>query len=459
MGYSLELPAEIWIKIFKSLSSPELLNIVKVSTHFYEIVHMANLLCSVKINKIKVKSDGYLPLLKMRRFKKKTSLDLKEHHDSYYNTRSVHIDWLKGESWSDKNKIDLAIANFASKYHLDDHSLAKQMDFMHFLATEKHCLKTINFEANKLSKIPQDLLCNALTSLEVVNLEHTLLTPAQLLAIFENISENKFTRLTELGISSNNLSDIPNELIGGLLKIKRVNLSKTNLILTQVEYILKQISEAGDDLVLADLSLAESACLYNRSGPTVDPDLLGMAISKLETVDLATTLINNFQVGSILEKNTHYSSLRCINLSLIDLADIEVSKLVKFVCSLKVIDMSNTSVTQEQINAFLKESLKSTTLEGLAITGHFENLDEALFVDAFSKLRRFVLTKGGCHDKEILCPVWENVMDSKSLEDINIHALSCCWKGLTEVPGLEERFPTALQNFSCNEDRWYFINL
>merc|ERR1719244_784766 len=234
---------------------------------------------------------------------------------------------------------------------------------------------------------------------------------------------------------------------------------KTNLTLTQVEYILNQISESDDTLVLADLSIAESACLYNRSGPTVDPDLLGRAISKLKTVDLASTLINTPHVASIVEKNSQYSNLRCINLSLINLADIEVSKLAKFVCSLKVIDISNTSVTQEQINAFLKESLQSSTLEGLAITGHFENLDEALFADAFSRLKRFVLTKGGCQDKEIESPVWETVMDSQTLEDINIHALSCCWKNLSEVPGLEERFPTALQNFSCNEDRWYFINL
>lgn len=459
MGFALELPAEIWIQVFKSLSTSELLNIVQVSKHFNDIVHMANLLCTVSINKIKVKIDGYLPLLKMRRFKKKTALDLKEHHDSYYATKSVHIDWLRGELWSEKNKLDLSISNFASKYHLDDHSHAKQIELMKYLKTEKHNLKTINFEANKLSKIPQELLCDALATLEVINLEHTLLTGGQLLAIFENISSDKFTKLTEFGISSNDLSDIPKDLIGGLLKIKRVNLSKTNLVISQVDYILKKISEADKDLVLTDLSLADCTDLYNRSGPTVEPDLLGVAISKLETVDLATTLINTFQVASIVERNTQLSNLRCINLSLINLADVDVSKLSKFVSSLKVIDMSSSSLTQDQINGFLKESLNSTTLEGLSLTGHFENLDEALFVEAFSRLKRFVLTKGGCHDKEIESNVWESLMDSSTLEDVNIHALSCCWKNLTEVPGLEARFPTALKNFSCNEDRWFFINL
>ena len=458
MGYALELPAEVWTQVFKSLSTLELLNIVLVSKHFNDIVHLANLLCFVKINKTKLKLEGYLPLLKMRRFKKKTALDLKEHHDSYYATQSIHIDWLREERWSEKTKLDLSIANFASKYHLNDFSHAKQIDLLKYLQNEKHNIKTINFEANKLSKIPPSLLCAALATLEVINLEHTLLTSEQLKSIFENISANKFTKLTEFGISSNDLSNIPEELLGGLLKIRRVNLSKTNLIITQVENILKKITEADTDLILTDLSLADCTDLYNRSGPTVEPDLLAAAISKLDTVDLATTLINTAQVESIVERNTQLSNLSCINLSLINLADVDVSKLSKFVSSLKVIDMSSTSLSQEQIWAFLKESLNSRSLQGLSITGHFDNLDEALFVEAFSRLRRFVLTKGGCHDKEIASNVWESLMPSDTLEDINIHALSCCWKNLKEVPGLEGRFPTALKNFSCNEDRWFFIN-
>eukprot|EP00092_Neocalanus_flemingeri_P009458 GFUD01010178.1.p1 GENE.GFUD01010178.1~~GFUD01010178.1.p1 ORF type:complete len:460 (-),score=110.83 GFUD01010178.1:47-1426(-) len=459
MGYALELPAEIWIQVFKSLSISELLNIVQVSKHFYDIVHMANLLSLANINKIKVKIEGYLPLLKMRRFNKKTAMDLKEHHDSYYATKSVHIDWLRGDLWGEKCKLDLSIANFTSKYHLDDFSHAKQIELLKYLKKEKHNLKTINFEANKLSKIPPDLLCDALATLEVINLEHTLLTSVQLHTIFENISANKFTKLTEFGISSNDLSEIPKELLDGLLKIRRVNLSKTNLIVTQVDYILNKISEAGTDLVLTDLSLADCTDLYNRSGPTVEPDLLGVAISKLTTIDLATTLINTSQVASIVERNIQFSNLRCINLSLINLAEVDVAKLSKFASSLKVIDMSSSSLTQDQIRGFLKESLHSSSLQGLSLTGHFENFDEALFVEAFSRLKRFVLTKGGCHDKEIESNVWESLMESETLEDVNIHALSCCWKNLTEVSGLEERFPTALKNFSCNEDRWFFINL
>ena len=78
-------------------------------------------------------------------------------------------------------------------------------------------------------------------------------------------------------------------------------------------------------------------------------------------------------------------------------------------------------------------------------------------MEAFSRLKRFVLAKGGYMDKEIESNVWERLMDSDTLEDINIHAVA--WQNWTDVPGLEARFPTALKNFSCNEDRWFFLNL
>ena len=125
-----------------------------------------------------------------------------------------------------------------------------------------------------------------------------------------------------------------------------------------------------------------------------------------------------------METNIHFSNLTCINLSLINLADVDVTQLSKFISSLRVIDMSNCSLTQDQIQAFFRESLNSNTLQGLAISGYFEDLDEVLFIEVFSRLKIFVLSKGGCKGKEIQKIIWESLMDSTMLEDFNIQAMA-----------------------------------
>ena len=135
-------------------------------------------------------------------------------------------------------------------------------------------LTTLDIRENDLSGVDPELLANAVTNLEKLNIEFTELTQQQAAAILSNVSEA--TKLNELNIRWNDLSRVdPGLLAKVVTNLETLYIGNTKLIQEQAVAILSGVIN-GSKMTELDL------CLNDLSG--VDPGLLAKARTNLETL-------------------------------------------------------------------------------------------------------------------------------------------------------------------------------
>merc|ERR1712129_670029 len=110
--------------------------------------------------------------------------------------------------------------------------------------TDNSKLKSWNLSYTDLSSIRTDLLAEAVTQLEEVNLAYAGLTPEQVEAIFAAL--DKPSQLRTLQMSGNNLSSVdPYVLAQAVTQLVEVELNDTQLAAQQVEAILAALKTPG----------------------------------------------------------------------------------------------------------------------------------------------------------------------------------------------------------------------
>ena len=135
-------------------------------------------------------------------------------------------------------------------------------------------LTTLDIRENDLSGVDPELLANAVTNLEKLNIEFTELTQQQAAAILSNVSEA--TKLNELNIRSNDLFRVdPGLLAKAVTNLEKLDIGNTFLIQEQAVAILSGVIN-GSKMTELDLGLND------LSG--VDPGLLAKARTNLETL-------------------------------------------------------------------------------------------------------------------------------------------------------------------------------
>ena len=109
--------------------------------------------------------------------------------------------------------------------------------FNQLSVTEDHKLRTLKLFGNDLSSVPTKMLAQAMMSgLKLVSLRATNLTPIQLTGIFNQLSVMEHHNLRSLRLPGSDLSLVPTKMLARAMTsgLKEVSLSCTNLTPVQL---------------------------------------------------------------------------------------------------------------------------------------------------------------------------------------------------------------------------------
>jgi len=156
----------------------------------------------------------------------------------------------------------------------------------------------------------------------------------------DTVSE-EYSKLTSLTITDINLSQISSILLSqAVTKLNTLSLGNTSLTLCQLETILTTVSE-GSNLVNLDLSM------NNLS--SVNPRLLGRCATILNTLNLTNTSLTAEQIEAILEGVNGGNKLKNLNISQNNLESVKMEMLVRAVNNLESLNTQNCSMSPWQL--------------------------------------------------------------------------------------------------------------
>ena len=182
--------------------------------------------------------------------------------------------------------------------HLTRHQVEDMFDKISRNANVKRfCLSY-----NDLSTIDPGTLATVARDLEGLHIEETQLTFPQVETIFNELLIS--TNLTDLNISSNFLSTIlPMTLATAITKVQVVNVANCALTEEQVQAVFETMNE---EMCLKELNIAWNNLL------TLDANILATGVNKLRSLDISRTNVTVTQVDQIFReaaKGTHLRTL------------------------------------------------------------------------------------------------------------------------------------------------------
>ena len=126
-----------------------------------------------------------------------------------------------------------------------------------------------------LSHIPADTMAEAVVRLKEIDVNDTFLTPEQVQSIFNKIANCENLKLTHLNIRRNDLSSVPVDvLVEAISRLETVDLRNTHLNPDQAETIFHKIANC-EKLKLTKLKI------FDNDLSSVPADVLAEAISRL----------------------------------------------------------------------------------------------------------------------------------------------------------------------------------
>ena len=115
---------------------------------------------------------------------------------------------------------------------------------------------------------------------------------------------------------------------------------------------------------------------------SVSPDLPARLVQRLEEVDMWNTELTTQQLEAVLTAVSTSSTLRKLNLGNNNLSLVEPGLLARAVNSLEEVDIRHTLLTKEQVEAILSQSLVKTSLKTLVMGRISGGVEEDLVVRA-----------------------------------------------------------------------------
>merc|ERR1719319_437600 len=163
-------------------------------------------------------------------------------------------------------------------------------------------LKEMRVQSTDLSAVDPELLAQAVTQLEEV--VHTRLTPQQVTAICTAMTGN--SPLKALGLTDNNLSSVHPELLAqAVTQLEEVDLVNTDLTPQQVKAIFAALDTSCKMKILK---------IQNNNLSSVDPDVLARGVNKPETVDMCGTDLTEQQMTKILTRSLLITNLKKLDI-------------------------------------------------------------------------------------------------------------------------------------------------
>ena len=287
----------------------------------------------------------------------------------------------------------------------------------------------LRLKNKNVSGVDAELLASAVIKLETLEFSNTQLTQQQIVAILTAVSDGR--KMTKLDISFNDMSGIDKKLLAkAVTKMKKLNITDTNLTQEQAEAILTAVSEEN---VVSKLYIG----FNNLSG--VDPGLMAKAFTNLKKLNVNRSELTHRQIVTIL---TAFCKGTTIHISMNDLSRVDPGLLARAVTKLEVMDVQDTELSQQQVVAIITAVSESKKITELYIgENDLSIVDPGLLTKAVTKLVRLDLenTKLTQHqDEAILCTLNKGC----KMEKLYI--------GYKDMPGVDSRqLPNAVVKFPC----------
>ena len=287
----------------------------------------------------------------------------------------------------------------------------------------------LRLKNKNVSGVDAELLASAVIKLETLEFSNTKLTQQQIVAILTAVSDGR--KMTKLDISFNDMSGIDTKLLAkAVTKIKKLNITDTNLTQEQAEAILTAVSEEN---VVSKLYIG----FNNLSG--VDPGLMAKAFTNLKKLNVNRSELTHRQIVTIL---TAFCKGTTIHISMNDLSRVDPGLLARAVTKLEVMDVQDTELSQQQVVAIITAVSESKKITELHIgENDLSIVDPGLLTKAVTKLVRLDLENTKLtqqQDEAILCTLNKGC----KMEKLYI--------GYKDMPGVDSRqLPNAVVKFPC----------
>ena len=203
------------------------------------------------------------------------------------------------------------------------------------------------------SKVPTGILAAAVVKLKDTNIldiyQDGNLSPDLVTSLINEMAGSSIVNLRRLNLSLRKCSGVPPELFGiALVRIEMLVLTLTAGVVTedQVLSLFIKISQS-EQLRLRQLNLFMVEISH------ISPDIISEATIKLETFIAPLCDPTSEQVSAIFNKLTtsEYHKLTTLNLDHNDLSSIPTETLVGGISGLEKVDLSNSNLTAEQLAA------------------------------------------------------------------------------------------------------------
>ena len=217
--------------------------------------------------------------------------------------------------------------------------------------------------ANTLTSVEPDLFAMVVSKLEVAILYGTGLSDNQIMALFRVISQS--SNLKKLWIQDQALYCVePKQLAMAITKIENVAMSDTYITRDQQVELFNQM-DRNSRIKSLDLG---GLCLSD-----VEPILFARVLARLENVDLNDAVITNMQKAELFSKVCQSTTLRKLMCWNINMSSVDSEILGTAVARLEEVNISDTELTDEQLISIITHAQGETRLKKLKLCGYWHN--------------------------------------------------------------------------------------
>jgi len=435
------LPTEILLAIVRYIPIQDLCNVVLVSRDFWSLASDAKLWAKTKIDNNKAGRDGFAALFGNTRFGKLASIDLSWGNRKFGTEQleeffKLCIDMPSLEELNLEDRAEVAGTNTNRLLG----RLVKQLKKANFRNTglttfqsiniltqslESKSLEDLNLADNSLSHLrPTGLLAKAISRLKVANLERTMMSRDQTVALLEGTLAS--TTLTHLVISREDITRVPLDILeAAVSRLVKVDLEGVGL--SSPSHLMAVLNAVKTSNTLESLSLFiattthQSADIYDA----IPPLLFAQAICKLKKANLGLNVLHTSHSEALMTLSLLTNKLTNLNLQNVNLCFVSPNLLAKAVARLTKVDLSEAVVTVTHCKALMTSCADSKTLKNarlgvrsmMAGERPMAQVDPKIIAKAISRLEN-VDIGGNCLTPDQCLELIQAMVVSKSLKVI-----------------------------------------
>merc|ERR1719509_672455 len=389
------------LAIVRYIPIQDLCNVVLVSRDFWSLASDAKLWAKTKIDNNKAGRDGFAALFGNTRFGKLASIDLSWGNRKFGTEQleeffKLCIDMPSLEELNLADRAEVAGTNTNRLLG----RLVKQLKKANFRNTglttfqsiniltqslESKSLEELNLADNSLSHLrPTGLLAKAISRLKVANLERTMMSRDQTVALLEGTLTS--TTLTHLVISREDITRVPLDILeAAVSRLVKVDLEGVGL--SSPSHLMAVLNAVKTSNTLESLSLFiattthQSADIYDA----IPPLLFAQAICKLKKANLGLNVLHTSHSEALMTLSLLTNKLTNLNLQNVNLCFVSPNLLAKAVARLTKVDLSEAVVTVTHCKALMTSCVDSkiiakaiSRLENVDIGGNCLTPDQCL---------------------------------------------------------------------------------